>query len=123
MLIGVTPAIRKIAGQRDDHRRAADDERHAGRDHRAEHEQQRERRERQRDQLAPLEVRLGHLLDVAVERRAAGQPDLDPAPRGCAAAEARQRVAASRRRAGRAGRCRTRCARPPRPAGSRARAG
>ena len=39
----------------------------------AEDEQQRERGERQRDQLGPLQVALGEHLDVAVERRAAGQ--------------------------------------------------
>ena len=77
MLIGVTLGDQEDPGQRDDDRRAADRQRHRRRDHRAEDEQQRERGERQRDELAPPEVRLGHLLDVAVERRAAGQPDLE----------------------------------------------
>ena len=91
MLIGVAPAIRKIAGQRDDHGRAADGERHRRRDDRAEDEQQRERRERQRDELAPPQVGLGHLLDVAVERRPAGQPDLQPGGVVNRRADARQR--------------------------------
>ena len=81
MLIGVSEATTKIAGQRDDDRRPADDERHAGRDERAEDEEQRERRERQRDDLAPLEVGLGDGLDVAVEGRAAGQLDVEPGRR------------------------------------------
>ena len=62
-------------GQRDQHRRAAHGERHARGDEAAEHEQQGEGRQRQRDQLAAPEVGLGDRLDVAVERRAAG--DLD----------------------------------------------
>ena len=52
----------------------------------AEHEQQREGRERQRDELAAPEVALGHGLDVAVERGAAGDADARArAPRARAA--------------------------------------
>ena len=78
MLIGVSAGDEEDRREGDDDGRAADDQRHGRRDDRAEDEQQRERRERQRDQLAAPQVRLGDLLDVAVERRAAGQPDLEP---------------------------------------------
>ena len=75
MLIGITDATMKIPASATSTDGAADRERHARRDEAAEHEQQGERGERQRDQLRPLEVALGDRLDVAVERRAAG--DLD----------------------------------------------
>jgi hypothetical protein len=61
--------------QRHEDARAADDQRHTRCDHRAEDEQQRKRRKRQRDDLASLEVAFADALDVAVERRAAGQLD------------------------------------------------
>ncbi len=67
--------------ERDHHGGPADDERHARRDHRAEDEQERDRRERQADELRPPQVRLGDLLDVAVERRSPGERDLDPGRR------------------------------------------
>ncbi len=57
---------------------AADEDRHACGDDAAEHEQQRQRRQWQRDELAPLQVLLREHLDVAVERRSAGQVDLQP---------------------------------------------
>ena len=75
MLIGTNEATTKIAGERDEDGRAADGERHAGGDEAAEDEQQGERGERQRDELRAAEVALGHRLDVAVERRAAADPD------------------------------------------------
>ncbi len=78
-------------GERDDDRRPADDERNAGRHDRTEHEQERNRRQRQRDDLAPLEVRLRHVLDVAVERRPAGDLDADPGRVGEALDDAGQR--------------------------------
>ena len=54
---------------------------------RAEHEQQREGGQRQRDELAAPQVGLGHRLDVAVERRPAGQQRT--APRAPAAGRSR----------------------------------
>ena len=92
MLIGVDRGDEEDRRERDEHRRPADDQRHAGRHHRPEDDQQRERRQRQRDQLAPPQVGLGHGLDVAVERRPAGQLDV----------EARARRGGGSRRIGRA---------------------
>ena len=77
MLIGVTDATTKIAARATSDGRAADDERHAGRDERAEDEQQGERGQRQGDELASLQVALADRLDVAVERWAAGELDLE----------------------------------------------
>ncbi len=77
MLIGVTRGDDEDRGQGDEDGRAADDERDAGRHDGAEDEEQRQRRQRQRDDLAPLQVLLGHRLDVAVERRTAGELDLE----------------------------------------------
>ncbi len=64
--------------QRDEHGGAAHRQRHARRHRAAEDDQQRERRQRQRDQLGAPQVRLGHGLDVAVERGAAADPDRQP---------------------------------------------
>ena len=106
--------------QRHDHRRAADHERHAGRDHRAEHQQQGQRRQRERDDLASPQVRLGHGLDVAVERRATGQLHRQGrTPAGGARAGSAGRRA-SRRPAGRGRRRRRRCGRRPRPGAAQA---
>ena len=77
--------------ERDDDRRPADDERNAGGDDRSEHEQERDRRQGQRDDLAPLEVRFRHVLDVAVERRPAGDLDSQPGRVGEALDDAGQR--------------------------------
>ncbi len=63
------------ARERDHDSGAADDQRHPGRDRGAEDDQQRDGGKRQRDHLAPSEVRFRHALDVAVERRPAGQLD------------------------------------------------
>ena len=115
MLIGMTEATTKMPRQRDDDRRAADDQRHARGDERAEDDRQGERRQRQRDDLAPPQVRLGDGLDVAVERRPAGQLDVEaraPAAGARAGSAARR---ASRPAAGRGRRCRRRCGRRPRP--------
>ena len=60
----------------DEDGRSTDDDRNAGGDQAAEDEQQRQRGQRQRDELASLQVVLGEHLDVAVERRAAGEVDL-----------------------------------------------
>ena len=78
MLIGCDGRDERDRGERDEHRHATHDHRHARRDHAPEHQQQRERRERQADQLAALEVLLRDLLDVAVERGAARERDLQP---------------------------------------------
>ena len=59
----------------DEDTRSAHHERDSSRDQRAEDQQQGERRERQRDDLAPLEVSLAHLLDIAVEGRPAREFD------------------------------------------------
>ena len=81
MLIGVTCATRNTSAERDQDGSATDHERHPRRDHAAEHEQQRDGGERQGDELAALQVRLGNLLDVAVERGAAGKVHADPGHR------------------------------------------
>ena len=62
-------------GQRDDHGHAAHDDGHASRNEAAEDHQQRQGRQRQGDHLAAAQVLLGHDLDVAVERGAAGDAD------------------------------------------------
>ena len=80
------------ARERDHDGRAADDQRHPGRDRGAEDEQQGDGGERQRDDLAPPEVRLGHALDVAVERRPAGELDGQPGRLVEPFAKDRQRV-------------------------------
>ena len=61
----------------DDDGRAAHDQRHSGCDDRSEDDQQGDRRQRQRDHLAPSQVGLRDRLDVAVERGAAGQLDVE----------------------------------------------
>ncbi len=76
-------------GQGDDDRRTADDERHARRHDGPEHHDQGERRQRQGDEFAPAKVRLGHGLDVAVERGATGELHLQA--RGLAQALAQDR--------------------------------
>ena len=111
MLIGREAGDDEDRRQGEDHRRAADDQRNGRRHHRAEHEQQGQGRERQRDQLAPSEVGLGDGLDVAVERGAAGQPDLEAGRLVERGAQARAAPSANRRRAGPGGRCRRRCGR------------
>ena len=92
MLIGISEATTKIAGQRHDDRRATDRQRHAGGDQRPEDEDERQGGQRQRDDLAPTQVGLGHGLDVAVEGRAAGQLDRQPGRVVQALAQDRQRV-------------------------------
>ena len=73
MLIGVTLATRKIAASATTTAAPPTTSGHRRRDDRAEHDQQRQRRQRQRDRLAPTQVRFGDRLDVAVERRPAGE--------------------------------------------------
>ena len=77
MLISVKLATTKIAASETSTAAPADRERHARGDHRAEHEQQGQAGQGQRDELAPSQVVLGDGLDVAVERRPAGQLDRD----------------------------------------------
>ena len=77
MLIGVAEATRKIPAEGRDDRGAADRERQGRGDDGSEDEEERQRRERERDHLAPPEVGLGDLLDVAVEGRPAGQSHLE----------------------------------------------
>ena len=60
-------------GQGHEDGRATDHERHAGRHEGPEDEEQGEGRQRQGDELAALEVALADRLDIAVERRPAGQ--------------------------------------------------
>ena len=82
MLIGVMPATTKIAARATSTAAPPTASGTRRGDDRSEHEQQRDRRERQRDELAAAEVGLGHGLDVAVERGAAGELDLEPGRRG-----------------------------------------
>ena len=91
MLIGVSAGDEEDGRQRDDDRRAADDQRDGRRDDRAEDEQQRDRGERQRDDLAPPQVGLRDRLDVAVERRAAGELDVEAGRLAERRADPRQR--------------------------------
>ena len=78
--------------ERHQDRGPADDERDAGRDGRAEDHEQRQRGERERDDLAPLEVGLGHGLHVAVEGGSAGQLDRQARRLVQALAQDRQRL-------------------------------
>ena len=120
MLIDVSDADDEDPGERHEHRGAADRQRHARGDQRPEHEDQREGRQRQRDQLAALQVGLGHRLDIAVERRARRRSARSgPGPGGGARRRPGWRRA-SRRAGGRGRRCRTRCDRRPRPGEGRA---
>ena len=75
MLIGVTDATRKIAASATTTAVPPTTSGTPAATARPEDDQQREGGQRQRDELAAPQVRLRHGLDVAVERRAAGQLD------------------------------------------------
>ena len=102
MLMGVSDRDDRDGAERDQHRDATDHHRHAGRDDAPEHDEQGEGRERQADELAALEVLLGDRLDVAVERRTTGEPDLQPGLGHDRGPERLERRPASGRGAGRA---------------------
>ena len=115
MLIGVRLATRKIAASATTTAAPPTTSGTRRGDDRAEDEQQRDRGQRQRDDLAPAEVGLRDRLDVAVERRAAGQLDLEPGRLAEPLADpgqGRRRIVRARS-TGR--RCRRRCGRRSRP--------